>query len=44
MEFNTTELQELKALVYKEIMGLERINHKEKSLLFRKIYNKLKEA
>jgi hypothetical protein len=42
MEFNHRELQELRALVYKEIMNLERENNIEGSLLFREIYNKLK--
>ena len=42
MEFNHRELQELRALVYKEIMNLERENDIERSLLFREIYDKLK--
>ncbi len=42
MNFTNTEIQELKALVYKEIMNLERENNKEGAFLFREIYNKLK--
>jgi hypothetical protein len=42
MEFNHRELQELKALVYKEIMNLERQKNIEGSFLFREIYEKLK--
>lgn len=42
MEFNHRELQELRALVYKEIMNLERENNIEGSVLFREIYDKLK--
>jgi hypothetical protein len=42
MQFTKTELTSLKALVYKEIMNLERERNNEEAVLFREIYYKLK--
>ena len=42
MQFTKTESTSLKALVYKEIMNLERERNNEEAVLFREIYYKLK--
>lgn len=40
--FNSEEIRELKALLYKEIMNLERENNIEKAVFFREMYDKIK--
>lgn len=42
MELTNQEVKELKALLYKEIMNLERENNIEKAVFFRVIYDKIK--
>lgn len=42
MELTNQEIKELKALLYKEIMNLERENNIEKVVFFREMYNKIK--
>lgn len=40
--FNSEEIRELKALLYKEIMNLERENNIERAVFFREMYDKIK--
>lgn len=40
--FNNEEIRELKALLYKEIMNLERENNIERAVFFREMYDKIK--
>ena len=40
--FNSEEIRELKALLYKEIMNLERENNIERAVFFREMYDKVK--
>lgn len=41
MELTNQEIKELKALLYKEIMNLQRENNIEKVVFFREMYDKI---